>query len=197
MTGWPDWSGRSVLIAASGPSQRQEDLELARGRCAVVAINDTWRLAPWADVLYACDAAWWKAKGPAEFAGLKVIGKGAWPGALRMPVRTAAAMQWDGEAIGGGGNSGFQALNLVALWGASRVLLTGFDYRDPALHWFGEHPPELFRPAEAAAGIWVRCMTAAAPVLKARGVTVINCSRETALRCFPRQPIAAALGSEG
>ena len=41
-----------------------------------------------------------------------------------------------------GGNSGFQAINLAFLWGATRIILLGFDCKAVAGkdHWFGQHP---------------------------------------------------------
>ena len=191
---WPDWTGQTVLIAASGPSQNKADLQAARGKCKVVTINDTWRLAPWADVLYACDLLWWQRKGADGFQGLKVIGKGEHAGCKTMEVRITANMVWDGSAVGGGGNSGFQALNMVALWGARRVLLTGYDFKSAGNHWFGRHPSGMAQTTESAIGNWKACMNGAAADLKGRGVDVINCTRDTALTCFPKMTIAKALG---
>jgi hypothetical protein len=48
-------------------------VDLAKGRAKVIAINNSWRLAPWADALYGCDYTWWHAnRGVPEFAGLKI-----------------------------------------------------------------------------------------------------------------------------
>lgn len=205
--GWArEWQGQPALIAASGPSQRQEDLDCARGKCRVVVINSTWRLAPWADVLYACDAGWWQMYGPGkdEFTGRRLIGKSTdtfrdgyfW---CHVKTESKATMIWDGEHLGGLGNSGSQAINLLALWGVSPIFLTGFDFNGTApsnpgavTHWHGAHGgrpnprPEHYKK-------WLDYLTQAAPVLKARGITVINCSRDTALTCFPRASIENVL----
>ena len=69
----PDLSGARVLIVASGPSAAQVPMEQAKGKSFVVAINESWRLCPWADMLYACDGTWWKKRnGVPEFTGLRV-----------------------------------------------------------------------------------------------------------------------------
>jgi hypothetical protein len=40
--------------------------------------------------------------------------------------------------IGSGGNSGFQALNIAAQFGATRILLIGFDmHAAKGAHWYG------------------------------------------------------------
>lgn len=173
------------LLAASGPSQRKEDLDFARGKARVLVINNTWELAPWADVLYACDQAWWEAKQP-DFPGIRIIGKGDHPRCLPVPVQVVSHMIFDGPHIGAGGNSGFQALNLVIRWGARRVILTGYDYRGAGDHWHGRHPAGLRQATESTVARWRLCMDQAAPILAERGVEVINASRETALTCFPR-----------
>ena len=56
----PDWRGRTVVCIASGPSLTAEDCELVReSGCPVIVTNTTFRLCPWADMLYAFDRPWW------------------------------------------------------------------------------------------------------------------------------------------
>lgn len=194
-----EWQGQPALIAASGPSQRAEDLEYARGKCRVVVINSTWRLAPWADALYACDAGWWQMYGPGadEFTGRRLIGKPTdtfKDGYFWCYAEKSQGMIWDGEHLGGLDNSGSQAINLLALWGVSPIYLTGFDFNGTApsnpgvvTHWHGPYGgrsnprPEQYKK-------WIAFLTEAAPVLKARGVEVVNCSRDSKISadCFPR-----------
>jgi hypothetical protein len=58
------WQGRKVVCIGGGPSLTQEQLALIqRAREAdairVVAINDQYLVAPWADVLYFADRKWY------------------------------------------------------------------------------------------------------------------------------------------
>ncbi len=53
------WRGETLAILASGPSLTQDQATLCRGRVRVVAINDSYLLAPWADMHYFCDAKWY------------------------------------------------------------------------------------------------------------------------------------------
>lgn len=201
----PDWSaawaGATVVVAASGPSQRRADLDYARTRGArVVAINSTWRLAPRADMLFACDADWWKkcGPGPDEFAGRRVVGKVGFPGAWFANVVPSERMIWDGERLGGGHNSSFQALNLMAIWAVRRVIFLGLDCQMTApgvaaqVHWHGPHERRP-NPNENNFFRWRQFFDRAAPEIAARGVEVVNASRSTALECFPRMPIEEAL----
>ena len=50
------WAGDTCCILATGPSLTPAQAEYAKGKARVIAVNDAWRLAPWADILYACDA---------------------------------------------------------------------------------------------------------------------------------------------
>lgn len=185
------------MVAASGPSQCQEDVEYARGRCRVVVINTTWRLGPWADLLYFCDASWWQTSGPRgnEFTGRQVVGKhenGLPEHIWHAHVIPADRMIWDGQNIGGGHNSGFQVLNLLALWGVKRVIYTGLDCQPTAacnpnakVHWHGPHT-ENRNPQDTTFAKWRQFFAEAAEGVAERGTEVLNASRETALTCFPR-----------
>ena len=191
---WPDWRGDTVLIAASGPSQRREDLDLAHGRAKIMAINSTWQITPFADVLYACDNSWWELDEPGygqhamrEFRGLLVSGSNHTTRAHHMAHRDVSEAVYSSN-FGDGGNSAYQALNIAALWGAARVLLTGVDCMRPGHHWHGAHSTTVPRAnsRQSTMDKWLKAFGKIAPLLAAKGVEVINCSRVTALECFPR-----------
>ncbi len=199
---WPDWRGETVVIAASGLSQRVEDIQFARGRSKVMAINNTWQPAPWADVLYACDGAWWKCEDLGygqhalrEFGGLLVSGHSNVPGTRHIAVNTVNDELYPGSTFGGGGNSAFQAINIAVLWGADRILLTGVDCMNPGEHWHGPHTniKPLVNSRQSTMDNWKKAFSTVAPLLAARGVEVINCTRQTALECFPRAKMEGVL----
>jgi len=152
-----------------------------------VAINETWRLTPWADALYACDKDWWQARAPSldDFRGLRIIGNGQFPGCSEVKIRhDHHNLIWDGDEIGSGGNGAFQTLNLVLRWGVSRIILTGVDCQGE--HWHGAHKDGLRNPRQQTFNKWIAAFNNAAADLKARGIEVVNCSRQTSLECFPR-----------
>lgn len=189
----PEWAGAyagaTVVIAASGPSQNADDLDYVRGRALLWVINTTWRLAPWADVLYFCDAAWFQAYGPeeSEFSGLKILGKANdnVPSDFCANVVATDRMIWSGVQIGGLHNSGSQCINLLTLWGAARLILTGFDFSlAGGVHWHGPHGRRP-NPQQGNVDNWAAFLTRAAPEIKQRGTEVLNASRSTALECFP------------
>jgi hypothetical protein len=148
---------------------------------------------PTADVLYACDHPWWRFshaevvrsgfagelwtqdEGAAREYGLHHIRAYSRPGLSREP-----------GIIYHGNNSGYQAIGLAYLWGASRVLLLGYDAQHTGgkRHWFGDHR----RGLSNATGVtsWPKKFEELAKDSEAVGLEVVNCSTETALRCFPR-----------
>jgi hypothetical protein len=93
-----------------------------------------------------------------------------------------------------GGNSGYQAMNLAFIFGITKMILLGFDMQrtHDKVHFFGRHPyHRLDRdgPSEHTMTRWVQNFEIFARDLVSEGVEVINASRETALRCFPRQAL--------
>lgn len=190
--------GGTVVCLGGGPSLTQDDVDYVQGKATVIAINDAYRLAPWADVLYAADAKWWKYhQGVPSFTGLKYSlqpDAATWPDVQVLINSGEKGIDPDPTKLRSGCNSGYQAINLAVHLGAMRVLLLGYDMHATSIarsHWFGAHPRELqcLSPYET---FRLRFETALEP-LKQLGVTVINCSRETALEWFPRQPLREAL----
>lgn len=214
-TDWfPDWSAHRCVIVASGPSASTVNLSLANGKAKVIAVNTSWKLCPWADVLYGCDFSWWESQnGVPEFKGLKVSQDPKCP--KRFPdVKTINCLRgYDTKAkvigrrgtIGWGGNSGFQAISLAVQFGCKKLILVGFDMRiDRGLHWHGKHGKfrrksgdvkVMHNPHAGQVERWRKALDAEAPSLKAAGVTVINCSKVSALRAFPKMEFEAALAA--
>lgn len=186
------WPNETVVCIASGPSLTPEDVAVVRGRARVVVVNNSYQLAPWADVLYAADARWWKwHKGAPDFQGLKYSvtkDSARWPGVIVIGRGASTGLSLDTTKVCLGGNGGYQALNLAVLLGASRVVLLGYDMavaKDGRQHWHPDHPNTMRSPYQNFRAAYP---TLVEP-LKAAGVEVINCSRQTALTCFPRAVI--------
>lgn len=199
----PDlWRGHTVVCIAGGPSLTQAQIDACRGRAKVIAVNDAYRLCPWADILYFCDDQWWRwHKDRPEyrsFAGLKVTLENTHI-VDDANVRRVRNMGRDGfnaepDGVKTGGNSGFQAVHVAAHLGAARILLLGYDMKsapDGRTHWFGEHPkptvPGVF------ASVMLKLFPTIAPELKRRGIEVINVTPGSALECFAKMSLEEAL----
>lgn len=209
MPDWfPGWTGESCVIVAAGPSAPDAFLEPAKGKAKVIVINRSWRLAPWADVLYGCDERWWRSEnGVPDFHGLKVsqdlraFQKREWNIKLVRTDRSCGnlirkplgRLAWGGT---GGGNGGFQAINLAVQFGASRLLLVGFDMRiDLGVHWHGKHERGMNNPSKTTVEKWRAHLDGQAARLKELGVEVINCSLVSALTAYPKMSLEEALRS--
>lgn len=191
-----------VVVAASGPSLTPEVARAVRGQ-RVIAVNDAYRLLPFADVLYACDSAWWRAhKGVPGFAGERWTSQGT-AGRVRHNDKSDIAPLYrlnliegrDGEGfstdpavIHYGSNSGFQAVNLSIAWGATRIILVGFDMH--GTHFFGKHPRGLRNTTNYTN--FIRAFQKASRQLPP-GVEILNATPGSALRCFPMVSLHDAL----
>lgn len=195
-----DWAGDTAVIFASGPTMTQEiadGFKPKKVRCIVV--NDQFRYAPWADVLYAADWQWWthpKNFDIRQFKGQKVT-VSFWPligdDVMFLNPGQESGLSDRDDTLNTCRNSGFQAMNLAALRGATTLVLCGFDYKkvDGKSHNFGDHPEGLSNASEYSD--MVRLVTKSAPDFAARGIQVINCSRKSALKCFPYEPVENVL----
>lgn len=198
---WPDWRGELAAVIASGPSAKAAAIGELAGKARAIAVNESYRLAPWADALYGADAQWWKWRyGVPEFKGLKVSQDDEacriYPDIRRVVVdRYSNELTVDRPYLGSGGNSGFQALNLAVWWGARAILLIGFDMRvDRGEHWHPRHYPPLSNPhATDNLPRWRAALDGAAGVLERLGVKVINCSAVSTLRAYPKMTIEEAI----
>jgi hypothetical protein len=202
------WPGSTVVCIASGPSLTREDVDYARGKARVIAINANYKVAPWADVWYAADARFWRwvysgkrppyEDGPAflrEYAGMKYCltsGAADLKGIIVLRRGVESGLSLNPAILNTGHNSGYQALNLAVLLGASRILLLGYDMqRGPKgeEHHHADHPNKSRSNYDRFRKPFSSLVT---PLADA-GVEVINCTRRTALTCFPQMPITEAL----
>ena len=188
------WPGETVAILASGPSMSAEVATAVRASgVRAIAINNTFKLAPWADLLYAADARWWDVhKDEAlKFEGLKVTIMETPYGLLQLADGGCVGFDDDTSKLRTGHNSGYQAVHLAVHAGAKRILLCGMDMQGK--HWHPEHKPPLVINEEAFFIRCIQCFREVAPELKRRGVEVWNCTPHSALKCFERVDLAQAL----
>lgn len=187
-----DWKDQTAVIVASGPSAQTVDLSLAKGRARFIAVNNSYRLCPWTDVLYAHDYKWWKdADGAPDFEGVKYAGEIRAKedfGVNHINVRRYCdQILLGGDEIGSCANSGFQAMNLAALFGARKIILVGFDMESRnGSHWHGDHE-RLDNPKETTFAMWRKAMNGAAAQIEALGIKVYL-GTPSALSSYPYKP---------
>lgn len=203
--GWSglNWGSQDVAILASGESlslEQAEAVKVWRNRQPmmrkVIAINTTFRRAPWADVLYACDGTWWEGRDkPGQETYLEQA-RATFAGQFWTQDSAAAAkhsLNLIRSISGGGlctkpgvvyqcGNSGGQAVGLAHQAGAANVYLLGFDMKGG--HWHGDHPAGLKRVQSFP--VFLKQMERmAVEVAAIKDFRVINCTPGSALKGFP------------
>lgn len=159
-------------ILASGPSMSQEvaDRVHGGGYGLVVAVSDTFRLAPWADAMAAQDATWWRRHPDAlQFAGRKFSAN-----------RIAGVEQLPQVNINR--SSGVLALEAAVLMGATDIRLFGFDMH--GTHYFGPHPEGLNNTTEERFEVFQKQFALWRDAH--RNVVVMNCTSGSHLRAFPK-----------
>jgi len=197
----PRWTGLAI-VAATGPSLTADIAEQLRGY-NVIAVNDAYKLLPFAPVMYSCDVAWWKHHaGCMGFAGEKWSSHG-----LNANDKSQIAPKYGLRLVNGiyskgfslknstihyGSNSGFQATNLAILFGATLIALVGFDMKivGGKQHFFGAHPAPLNRVT--AFGRFIEAFKIAAKHMPP-GVQIVNCTPDSALTCFPYRDLKEVL----
>ena len=198
------WPGETVAVLGAGPSMSAALCAPLKGRCRVIAVNNTGidsidsttrevvpAPAPWADVLFASDAKWWREyqTRAMAFQGMKITSNNGlrWEGLHNLAFSPRAPFDDRPTHMVSGGNSGYQAIHIAAHFGAARILLLGFDMREgptadggqPRRHYFGNHPPPC--NSKGRFHRWIMNIRSLVACLEAKGVRVVNCTPGSAL----------------
>jgi hypothetical protein len=199
--------GGTVLVMGSGPSLIQADVDLARAHVdATIAVNDSYKFAPDATVLYAADGKWWGwHKGCVAPHSVRAVKFPAFTGLIRYALTktpwypdvqilrrgTQSGLMSDPAKVALGHNGAYQSINVAVHLGATRVLLLGVDMHEKGgHHFFGKHPDQTKPPFSVCLE---RFKTLVEPLRQA-GVEVINCTPKSALTVFPMCDLSDALG---
>lgn len=195
--------GHTVVVVATGPSLTADDANYCRGKAPVICVNDAYRLAPWADALIAADASWWHAhEGVNGFEGEKwsiahsswANYRGRWPEIQHLTNTGEHGIETNPTGLRNGRNSGYLAIGLAVHYGANRIVMLGYDMGHrpgQPRHFFGEHPGAMKQSSPYA--MFMAAYESAVAPLKALGIEIVNCSRSTALTCFPRAELREVL----
>ena len=182
------WQGRTAFILGGGPSLAEVDVDRLQGLGPVIAVNDAGLIrAPWADVLYFSDGeqrwfGWNKDQLPLYRGPLIVTRQEVAAGSHDIKLlgwAKGVALSTDPRFVAGycGGSN---AINLAFLFGASRIVLFGFDMRPG--NWHDRHK----KPArDNYRDRFIPAIERMAVVLAMHSVEVVNATPGSALACFP------------
>lgn len=189
--------GGTVVCVGSGPSLLREDVAYAHEKGAsIIAVNDAYLYAPFAVALMASDAAWWIHKHP-EFAGLRFSldpSASRVQGVIVLKNTGIDGIELDPAGLKTGRNSGAAAVNLAVHFGAKRIILIGYDMDADSKrrsHFFGSHKFPL--RDNSPFGLFREAFKHQVAPLQQLGIRIVNCSRRTALKCFPCRPLEEEL----
>lgn len=193
------WPGCTMVLLGDGPSLTRDDVDACHGHARVMAMNFSFRLAPWADVLWSYHTRTLRETSgvdPATYQGRifsaePVPDHTAWP---ILKLTGPDGLELDPRGLRHGNNSGYSAINLAVHLGAKRIVLLGFDCcaAEDGRFNFAKPANDVSRKAYGFAA-WRRWYATLPTPLAAVGVTVVNASRQTALECFPRVSLEMAL----
>jgi hypothetical protein len=177
------WAGHEAFVIASGPSLTEEDVEIVRQwqneTRHVIVTNNTFLIAPFADVLFFHDLKWWN----------------IYKNQVNMDAVTVSHISNERVNVLGKpgfkafGNSGTGAVSLAIYAGCKKIYLLGVDgkKKDGKVHWHGNHVKPLGNAMSMPK--WKDHFAKVGEYAKSKGVEVINMSRDTAIHCFKKQSI--------
>lgn len=198
----PEWADETAYLLGCGPSLNRTDVNQLRGR-RVIAINDSYQIAPWSELLYFCDKKWWlqhQERIAETFRG-RVIAtlENQIDGVRALRNAGQLGLETDPGAIRNGSNSGYQAINLAVHLGVSRIVLLGYDMQvnGDKLHWQPRTDMQTAQGFQRTLQINMlpKFEYLREPLRKA-GVEVINCTVNSALKVWPYRPLGQVLQEE-
>ena len=194
------WPGSTIVCLGSGPSLLAADIETAFNAGArLLAVNDAVRLTGnKADALFSADAKWWDwhkdvadSDLPLHLWTVDPQAREFRPSVHVVNYNGHAGYERSRDSIRTGGHSGFMGVHLAAHFGATKIVLLGYDMQPgpKGHHFFGEHPDGNHPRYEIRRGVYSTLLD---PFAKA-GIRVFNASRSTALTTFPCVSLPDAL----
>jgi len=196
------WPGGECFILGGGPSVAAVSVSGLQGR-RVIAVNQSHKIAPFAEVCFFADCSWWHRFGEREllgFSGLKVTTCIKLLGVKGVKVcrkqTSPAGLVFGGGALSWNRSSGACAINLAVALGAKRIVLLGFDMRDVGerAHWHDDYAPiqqkvlrlvGRARKVEAPYSKFLISFAAIARDAERRRIEIVNATPGSAIREFP------------
>lgn len=170
---------KELFCIASGPSLTKEDCQLIKNlNVDFLAVNDSWKLVPWCDYLYAGDYKWWRANFQAVPKNIQGI---------TSSPQAATMFNLELHKSSGPFNSGMRSLLWAMAKGYKKIFLLGFDCSvKNGVHWHGLHDVKkgLSNPKPEKMIRWQEQFMRVYAKTGRLGIEVINCSRYTELTCF-------------
>jgi hypothetical protein len=192
-----EWPGSRCFVICGGESVQAQRALIPQLRGRVIAVKHGVLLRPHADVLF------FAGERPAEiapvclaaFRGPYVVvrGKGhpCFPETAKRVMRPTEHVELcDDPTLVSGYDAGTSAINLAYHFGATEIILIGYDMIGG--RWFnGEIPHYLPQPPESDFQTHMAPLPLIAADAKRKGIRIVNVSPISRVTCFERQPLEA------
>lgn len=187
------WLDQPAAVLASGPSLTKHQIELVKqSNIKTIAINTTWESAPFCDVIYAGDFAWW-------LHNVDRINVSAERWTCSRPAQHKFDAHFRQRRITPTYNTGLLGIELAHWFGASTIFMLGFDASlKNGVHHHGLHTKTPNPTKQRCAG-WVNQAENLKRILKSddHRATIYNCSPQSAIDSFPKRDLEAELCALG
>ena len=197
-----DWKDETVFILGCGPSLNDyNDLSLLTQYGRVIAVNDSYLVCPWADILYFTDGSWFTEnhlKIRKVFCGRRIVtiapGVG---GVCRLNNSGPTGFDPHPSSLRHGSSSSYAAMHLAIHFGVKRIILLGMDFksRGHKVHWRSR--PGRQQNAAAQNKTMQLAMLpkfeGLVEVLKERNIEVFNSSYGSLLTLWPYKDFKSLL----
>jgi hypothetical protein len=204
-----DWEGEDAFLIGGGTSVDVKAVARLQGRpkARSIAINSSYLIAPWADMLFFGDERWWtreikeRAKALLAFAGdIATIRVGVHHNRVHVLKRIVPSaehpLSTELDTVAMQLTSTHAAINIAVLRGARRIILVGIDNRDGdngRIHHHAEYP---WYRRKVTWDVKMQQLSYTVPALAAAGVEVINASLISTLPWWPKCTLADFLDRE-
>lgn len=193
------WPGERCFVLCGGESVKTQRHLISRLPGRVIAVKHGVMLRPEADVLFFAGERPAEISPPllAAFRGAYVVVRGrgheCFPADSKRVWRTKTHERWATDPTEVAGfDAGTSAINLAMHFGATEIVLVGYDMQGG--RWFtGEVPHYLPQPPESDFHRHLAPLPALAAHAVELGVRIVNCSPTSRVTCFEQQPLEAFL----
>lgn len=196
---WPvprEWPGERCFILCSGESIGAQAAQIRRLQGRFIAVKHGVLLRPDADVLFLAGEGTltFEMDLIRQFRGTYTIVRSKHHPGLPMSVLRVARTKQHGALCDlrdhvGGYDCGTSAINLAYHFGATEIVMLGYDMTGG--HFCKGHP--LPRPPQDHFDHHMKPLADLAADAKAKGIRIVNCSPISKVTAFERQPLEAFL----
>lgn len=197
------WEGQDAFVIAGGTSVTDEQLEIARTRGNVIAVNSAYQFAPFADYLFFADLRWWSMEFHSDhgklhdFKGRVVSTSAKAKGRDILRLRRISpppGIAPEQNTVILRRTSLHPAIEMAYKMGAARIFLIGADNRDGENGRTHRHEEYPWVRKPQTWNVKLDDLNHLASALADTSCRVFNCSPISTLKYWPKVDLKEVLG---